>query len=268
MRDELVAGYVQAAVDALTEQEDSLVALEIAEFYFGKALALKPNDLDLQLQFDFANKYLAAQSAFYASSWDEAIDNLEFIYTIQPDYAKGTARQSLYDAYTQRGFSYIAVGDYGNALIDFQQAAELTLEMGNAALLEYEAQINIAYALGLLREYREAVLLYEEALRKLEEESPNFNTDPDFQSALVQAEELSSVGNYPLAYLRYRELLNAGSRIYSNVVVHVVGPDDYLSQIALQYSTSVQAIVLINDISDPNRIFEGQELLIPILPEQ
>ena len=48
------------------------------------------------------------------------------------------------------------------------------------------------------------------------------------------------------------------------MIVYYVQPGDTLSRIARQFGSSVQAIVQANNIWDPNRIFAGQRLLIPV----
>jgi nucleoid-associated protein YgaU len=45
--------------------------------------------------------------------------------------------------------------------------------------------------------------------------------------------------------------------------VHVVARGEFLSGIAEQYGVDPQAIIDLNEIENPNRIFPGQELLIP-----
>ncbi len=46
-------------------------------------------------------------------------------------------------------------------------------------------------------------------------------------------------------------------------VVHVVQRNEYLAQIARRYNTTVTAIVVANNILNPNLIYPGQQLLIP-----
>ncbi len=264
VRNELVENYVAAAISAITDQEDSLAALNIAEFYFGKALRLKPQDSDLQQQFDFVNKFLNAQDNFLGSNWSAVITDLEVVFTEEPDFANGAARQTLYDAYIQRGNLALTLGEYENAIADFRRAAEVARSSPEGSLLVYEAQINLAYSLGLLRGYEESVVLYQEALTLLEESDQN--PGAEFWEAVAGAQALADDGNYQAAYIQFREALNRGDQFYNNFIVHIVREDDYLSQIALLYGTTVQAIVRLNDITDPNRIFEGQELFIPTLP--
>ncbi len=264
VRNELVENYVAAAISAITDQEDSLAALNIAEFYFGKALRLKPQDSDLQQQFDFVNKFLNAQDNFLGSNWSAVITDLEVVFTEEPDFANGAARQTLYDAYIQRGNLALTLGEYENAIADFRRAAEVARSSPEGSLLVYEAQINLAYSLGLLRGYEESVVLYQEALTLLEESDQY--PGAEFWEAVAGAQALADDGNYQAAYIQFREALNRGDQFYNNFIVHIVREDDYLSQIALLYGTTVQAIVRLNDITDPNRIFEGQELFIPTLP--
>jgi LysM repeat protein len=47
-------------------------------------------------------------------------------------------------------------------------------------------------------------------------------------------------------------------------LVHVVQRGEFVSQIAERYGVSVEAILRLNDILDPNYVEVGQELLIPV----
>lgn len=47
--------------------------------------------------------------------------------------------------------------------------------------------------------------------------------------------------------------------------IHIVLPGEHLAQIAQQYGVSWPVIAQLNSISDPNRVYAGQELLIPAL---
>ncbi len=52
----------------------------------------------------------------------------------------------------------------------------------------------------------------------------------------------------------------------SGNTTHVVRPGDTLARIATSYGTTVQAISAANNISNPNRIYVGQVLVIPRQP--
>ncbi len=265
VREKLVERYISAGVEALTEQSSSLAAQEIAEFYFGKALELKPDDEEIQLQFGLANRYLTAQNNFSLENWDLVVADLEFIYAEDSEYARGATRQTLYDAYIQSGNEALSVGAYEQAIALFRRAMELAEDSPEPTLLRYEAQISIAYALGLMRDYEESAFLYQQAIDSIQEEGPLFVDNPEASEKISIAEAYAESGNYPLAYLEYSQLLNRGTRIFENFKVHVVSEDDYLSHIALLYNTSVQAIVQINGLADANRIIVGEELIIPVL---
>jgi LysM repeat protein len=47
-------------------------------------------------------------------------------------------------------------------------------------------------------------------------------------------------------------------------VIHVVQPGEFLARIARQYNSTVAAIVAANNIANPNLIFPGQQLIIPV----
>ena len=46
--------------------------------------------------------------------------------------------------------------------------------------------------------------------------------------------------------------------------VYIVRPGDTLSEIAQRFGTTVDAFVRANGIEDPDRIFPGQRLLVPL----
>jgi hypothetical protein len=71
-------------------------------------------------------------------------------------------------------------------------------------------------------------------------------------------------GNYCMSFEPYQEALHYNSA-RQTMKQHFVEADEYLTMIANRYRSTVCAIVLANNISDPNTIFQGQELLIPVL---
>ena len=54
-----------------------------------------------------------------------------------------------------------------------------------------------------------------------------------------------------------------GAPPLSEPIIHIVKWGENLSTIAAHYGTTVEAIVQANGISDPNRIYAGQRLVIP-----
>ena len=84
-------------------------------------------------------------------------------------------------------------------------------------------------------------------------------------AALADASQFESQGNFREAFRSYREAITWATQVF-DVVVHVVESDDYLSQLALDYNSTVSLIAAANNLANPNIIIPGQELLIPILP--
>jgi hypothetical protein len=84
-------------------------------------------------------------------------------------------------------------------------------------------------------------------------------------TALISADEYAAQGNLREAFRNYREAITWAYQVF-DVVVHVVTSDDYLSQLALDYNSTVNLIATANNLANPNIIIPGQELLIPILP--
>ncbi|HUF38773.1 MAG TPA: LysM peptidoglycan-binding domain-containing protein [Anaerolineales bacterium] len=268
VRARLVNRYLEEAEAALVNNEDSEAALQTAGFYLDKARALEPGNEAIAQQADFVGRYLRALTDFRSSLWDLVITNLEYIYSFDRDYASGTARQTLYDVRIIRGDNYLSTGDFELALDDYRRAVELGLDMPDGGSLStFEAQLKVAFALGLLFDYEGAVLMYQTAvetggLRSRED------TDPAVISSLDAAEAFALDGQFRFAYTRYRDLFNQNQLVYSQYVIHVVGEGDYLSKLANQYNSTIQAIARANDLADPNRVIIGQELIIPIFPDE
>lgn len=269
VRNRLVNRYLEEAEVALADNEDSEAALLIAGALLDRARALEPDNAAIAQQADFVTRYLQALNDFRSSLWDLVITNLEYIYAFDQEYAVGTARQTLYDVYIIRGDNFIATGEFELGLDDFRRAVELAQDIPEGgALSVYEAQLKVAVTLGLLFDYEGAVLMYQTAVETGDLHARYAETDPAFISSLDSAEALALNEDYRLAYIRYRDVFNQNQLVYTDFVIHVVGPGDYLSKLANQYNTTIQAIALANDLADPNRVIIGQELIIPIFPDE
>jgi tetratricopeptide (TPR) repeat protein len=190
---------------------------------------------------------------------------MTIVYEVDPGYAQGTALQTLYEAYVARARSNLTIGDYESGLDDAQNAALIAQESPDALIRLYESKLMVAEAQGLLGNFQEAVLIYQDAVelsnigvRALEEK-------PELADAIVIANTQVSRGNYKGAYTTYRDALRLSGEVYQTVTVKVQ-EGDYLIQLARKYNTTVQAILDANGLTNRNRIELGDELKIPVLP--
>ncbi|MFQ5946629.1 MAG: LysM peptidoglycan-binding domain-containing protein, partial [Anaerolineae bacterium] len=228
------------------------------------ALSLRPQDGEVKAERELAGLYLQAQVEFTNRRWTEVIAGLEFVNRQDPDYAQGTARQILYEAYVARGDGAMAGGAYQTALDDYQRAAVLADQDPEAVLRLYEAHIKVAEAHGAQQQFEAGVLQYRTAaevgnLRSRGQQSPAL------AAALAEAERFAAAGNFSVAFEKYQQAVRV-ARWSRSTASHVVQPGDYLTMLASRYGSTVNAIVLANEIADPNLIFPGEELLIPVLP--
>ena len=159
----LFTSYVEAAQTALVEETDLLKALEVAETYFGRALAMRPLNPEIKTQRELARFYLEAQRDYAEGLWSEVISDLEFVYATDSEYANGTTRQTLYEAYVARGDNSLSNGEFDSALSDYQRAIEFAEEEPEAVLRLYEAHIKAGEAHAAQGEYESAVLNYRTA---------------------------------------------------------------------------------------------------------
>jgi tetratricopeptide (TPR) repeat protein len=280
---QLFASYVNAAKSTLVDQADSLQALEIAESYFRKALALRPQDPEVKSERELAHLYLVAQNDFNERLWSEVISGLEIINAENPEYAMGTARQTLYEAYIARGDAWIAKGEYEAATEDYQRASVLAKQDPQAVLRLYEAHLKIAEVEGAQGNYETAVIHYRTAIELSDLKSRSLRDNAAQAALLLEAEKTAEEGNFGLAYEQYRRALGiipgnvclsfgayqealsiANAR--ERMIIHEVQPGEYLTMLANRYRSTVCAIVVANDLDDPDVIYLEQQLRIPVLP--
>jgi tetratricopeptide (TPR) repeat protein len=260
----LFESFVNAGRAELVGREDSLGALEEAATYLRKALALRPQDPEVKRERELAGLYLNAQAAFAEGNWSDVIEALSRTVDIDPDYAQGTARQTLYDAYVARGELQMAVNAYELALSDFEQAVALGKQDEGAALRLFESELKVAEAYGAKGLFEAAVVHYRAAAEWGDLESRGQN-NAALLAELQEANTYAARGNFGVAYESFRRaisLVNANQ--FSKT--HVVQPGEYLTLLASRYGSTVRTIALANGIENHNLIFPGQELLIPVLP--
>ena len=260
----LFESFVNAGRAMLIGQEDSLAALEQAEAHLRKALALRPQDPDIKRERESAGLYLKAQADFEQGNWTNVIDALGRMVDVDPGYAQGTARQTLYDAYVARGENRMSIHSYLGALNDFERAVALGKQDAGSALRLYEAELKAAEAYGATGNFEAAVVHYRAAAEwgSLAKRGENNSA---LLGALQEAERYAAIGNFGVAYESFQRavsLANANQLTRA----HVVEEGEYLTLLASRYGSTVRAIALANDIDNDNLIFPGQKLLIPVLP--
>lgn len=260
----LFNGYLEMAEAALVEKPDSISALKAAEQYFNQALQVRPNDPTVVLQRNAAQAFTQAKESFDDGQWDNVIRLLGSIYERDPDYAKGTARQMLYDAFILRGDDFILTGRAQSALQDYTYAIAIAEMRPDSALRLFESKARLGDVLGLIGNYETAVYQYRVALDEAGIlESGLLSTE--LSNSLKSAENYTLRGRYKNAWNIYKEAIDEIVDNFQTVTV-VVASEDYLSQLANEYQTTVNAILLANKASDPANISIGDKIVIPVIP--
>ena len=262
-RRRLSGSYTNAAQVILRDQAGSIAALQTAEKYLQKALEIHPNDLATRAQIEQVQNLIQAQRDLAAGFWDQVIAGLEPVYVLEPDYADGIARQTLYEAYIARGDSLMVEGKLEEALRDFQRASILAEENAVPGLRFSLAQAKVAEAQGVLENYDEAVLLFRTILEEAQVNEADLKTSADIASKYVRAKAYAVKGRSELAFEVYREIVPL--ILVSNVpeLTYVVQSGDYLTSLANQFSTTIQAIALANNLPVSDLLRVGDNLVIP-----
>ncbi len=266
IEDGIINDYINQVQTALASAPDSLAAQQSAEHLMSQALAVRPDDPNVLLQFQLAQTYIQAVSDFNSSRWDSVIEQLEYVVEQQAGYANGTALQTLYDAYIARGSDYIASGEYSLALDDFQRSAVLAQQITGSAPLSFEAQVMIGEAQGLLNHYQQAVQIYQDALNTIGLRERILGLQSTLTESLNNADYLANSGDYQSAFYAYRSLIRNRVKAYDQSTVVTVKSGDYLSQLAHRYNTTVAAILSANNMNNQPRLTPNTQLIIPTLP--
>lgn len=264
-KDRLAWSYMEAAKEALLENEDSLQALSAAEEYFRKAAELRPNDAAIRREQQLARLYLTALDDYRNERWSQAIQNLEALNTEDPDYALGTASLTLYTVYLARADENFAASSYEAALADYQTAIRIAEETEEPGLRLYEAQVKLAKAYGTMGQYEQAVIVYRAALEQgglleyIQQEAK------EYLNKLDQADLYFRWTNFRSAYKLYSEITSSVGLKYT-LVTHKIESGEYLTQLANRYGTTVDAIIAANEDINSKQIEAGQEIVIPTIP--
>ena len=266
IEDRMVTNYIQQAQAALVENADSLAALATAEALFARALELHPNDPNILVQYQLAEIFIEAVHNFQGRDYDAVIEGLEYVVGLDGNYANGTARQTLYEAYLGRGQAEMSTGDYLFAIQDFEKAATLVASTTNSLSTLLEAQILIAEAQGLAGNYLEAILLYQAALADSGLRELILSSDSPLAADLLNADSIAAQGNYARAYQLYRTLLTRRITAYDTQTTVTVKGGDYLTSLARQFGTTVSAILEANDLTTDDTLDPDSVLIIPTLP--
>ncbi len=96
--------------------------LQEAVRLFDRALALQPDRADVQRAKTLAEGYMAGLS-FWQADWDKAIEHLQTIYNLAPDYQD--IQQRLYQAYLNSGDVLAEQGDWCPAAERYRAALDL-----------------------------------------------------------------------------------------------------------------------------------------------
>lgn len=261
----LVEKYIFLAQNEIFTSPDSLTALTQAKDYLGNALVLSPASPSLHLQYNLIEQYLLGVRNFDRGVWNDAIQAFIGVYENDPDYANGTAGQFLYESYNARGNFWIAIGDFTAALVDFQQAAILAEKSPDQKLINYEAKLNLAFALGQAGDYRAAARLYRTAVREAGIKARAQSNDTSFYIKLNAAEVNLNLANYETAYFFYIDALNGTQNVFT-LEQYIFQKGDYLTLIAKNYESTISIILEYNGLIDADLINSGDELSIPTLP--
>jgi tetratricopeptide (TPR) repeat protein len=124
----------------LGEQQLQDGQIDEARHSFEQALAERPDDAETARQADLASLYGSAQ-ATWGAKWPDAINYLEQLYTLAPDYLD--VKDRLYQAYKMYGDALAAEESWCLAERQYGQAAQL--QPGSAIQAQWDEAVHLCH---------------------------------------------------------------------------------------------------------------------------
>lgn len=124
----LVNSLVNLAEQMLSDAPDPAEVYNQAIELLDKAIRISPQDDSLLTRRAVAEAYSQGFALSQEGNWEGAIQELQFVYEREADYAGGQAVELLYDAYLRCGDERAQAGDLQGALACYQSAGALPAE--------------------------------------------------------------------------------------------------------------------------------------------
>jgi tetratricopeptide (TPR) repeat protein len=258
----LTSSYLNPAFQMVKDPAQTVDSLNQAYTYLGKAAILNPQDASIQTEVKKMGLYRNGFDYYIGMNWQAAIQQLTSLINLDENYADGFAREILYEAHFSLGNQFYAIGDYPDAQNEFQLAE--TLASGGSNLVKiYLADIYLARTLGKLTAYDQADAVFINGLQAITFQNRTVTTV--FVNNLRTAFLLYGEGRYEDAYNLFTKLLVGNNEFYEMKIIQAY-QGNCLALIALEYKTSVQAILQQNNLSKQTVVASEQTLNIPWLP--
>jgi len=134
VRELLFVLYLRGGRALLATPDANADVIRQALARFGKALALRPRNVEAAEERQLANRFLSARTALDRDDLAQASVALADLLAEQPDYADGQAAELYYRLLLRQGEAALAVGDEATAALAYQNALALAVQDPSQAL--------------------------------------------------------------------------------------------------------------------------------------
>jgi tetratricopeptide (TPR) repeat protein len=244
------------------EQSEQVYALDVQQqvtAYYQQAYKIRPNDPLVNEKIMMAQSYINAQRSYLDENWDAVIDNLEFVYRQDPDYAAGVAEDTLYNAYIARGNRNQDVGLRTQAEADYRRAIEIARNNPDNLSRNFEAKVALGKLQRVMGFNGEASIQFREALA----DAKIFELlvlDPEFQEVADEADNFFTRNRMNEAASVYSDLVDRVREQFPSVIIVYDGTDP--GALPNQFCTTLQDILKANQIRNLEDLLPGERLEI------
>lgn len=265
----IVQNYISTANQHLLNNENMERSIQLADEIVNKAIALQTPDENVVNFSENLSLYKSAISSIKENDWDAATEALHTINESDPQFAGGVVKMLLFEAYMELGNNSLLRGFYQDALGYYELALSAADQMKQEMLLpSLQARMDIALVLGKLGAYEDAVNLYRAIIEDFNlSQLINTRGDADLQNRLSAANSNFLKGDFRGAYLDYVRAFERIQLIYEYDQTSIQEGDN-LAGIAINYQSTIQAIIAENEMSHQIIATENRDINIPKFPSK
>jgi tetratricopeptide (TPR) repeat protein len=265
----IIQNYISTANQHLLNNENMERSIQLADEIVNKAIALQTPDENVVNFSENLSLYKSAISSIKENDWDAATDALHTIDENDPQFAGDVVKMLIFEAYMELGNNSLLRGFYQDALGYYELALSAADQMKQEMLLpSLQARMDIALVLGKLGAYEDAVNLYRAIIDDFNlSQRINTRGDADLQNRLAAANSNFFKGDFRSAYLDYVGAFERIQLIYEYNQTSIQEGDN-LAGIAINYQSTVQAIIAENEMSHQIIATENRDINIPTFPSK
>ena len=262
----LIFKYSQAGRDVFAQNMFSEVSVSQSISFLKSAYRLNPDNSSTENDLENLEIYLSALRNFNDQDYKSSLNLLTKINDKGDIFGEDGLGFLLYETRMALGRQKASYGLFADARNHYNEAEFIAWDQrknDDYTMQIFEVQINLAYALGRLQQYEEAVSYYEYAIKEMPSYL-EFSSNSDIAKQFRDAAQFSEQGLNYKAYEVYRIAFTEIQSIYEGKLL-VVEKGTSIATIAYENQSTINSIIEVNHFSNSlSTTTKDTELLVPV----